>query len=82
MKDFLFNVFSFEKENEAAEQLYELKELAVSSVNFPPENYVTKILKNPIYEIPEFILPPSRPYEIEVKIIFFLFEFSERNVFN
>jgi hypothetical protein len=38
----------------------------VTPLNFPPQNYVTKTLKNPIYDIPESILPPSRPYDIEV----------------
>jgi hypothetical protein len=30
-----------------------------------------KIMKNKIYGIPDFIMPPSKSYEIEVKIYFF-----------
>jgi hypothetical protein len=65
-------MFLFEKETQTPESMYELKELPVTVNNFPPANYVTKTLKNTIYEIPELILPPTRPYEIEVKFSFFL----------
>jgi hypothetical protein len=68
MKDLLFlkSIFNLKKETQIAESIYELTELAVTPLNFPPQNYVTKTLKNPIYDIPESILPPSRPYDIEV----------------
>lgn len=47
----------------------ELEEIAVTPDNFPPHLYITKLMKNKIYDIPYIIMPDLKPYEIEVRII-------------
>lgn len=44
-----------------------LDEIEINRENFPRETYVTKFLRNPIYEIPSEILPKLQTYQIEVK---------------
>jgi len=80
IKYILFLMYLFRKETQTAESIYDLKELAVTADNFPPANYVTKLLKNPVYEIPDFILPPSKPYEIEVRFTL-IFNCTKKNDF-
>ena len=49
-----------------AQSSWRLNEIELSTENFPPDTYITKLMKNPVYGIPILIVPPTKPYEIEV----------------
>ena len=50
-----------------AQSTWRLDQIEVSEENFPPELYITKLMKNPIYRTPSLILPPTKAYEIDVR---------------
>lgn len=45
----------------------DLREIPLTTDNFPADAYVVKPLKNSVYAIPEWILPTPKLHEIEVR---------------
>ena len=43
-----------------------LEEIEINAENYPRETYVTKLIRNPIYQIPSEIMPHLKTYQIEV----------------
>lgn len=48
------------------------EEIPITPKNFPEVDYIMKMLKNKIYVIPKSIMPPLKPYEVEVTFFFFV----------
>ncbi|CAF3276646.1 unnamed protein product, partial [Rotaria sp. Silwood2] len=53
-------------ETQQIESIFDLEEIEITPENFPPNSYITKLLKNKVYNIPYIIMPDLKPYEIEV----------------
>ncbi|CAF1117580.1 unnamed protein product [Adineta ricciae] len=62
----LLALFELIEINPDHEQKQSLDEIAVTPEHFPPNIYITKVLKNKIYHIPHILMPDVKPYEIEV----------------
>ncbi|CAF5094757.1 unnamed protein product, partial [Rotaria sp. Silwood1] len=53
-------------ETREAETTFELKEIPITTDNYPPTSYITKIMKNKIYQIPLLLIPAFKTYQIEI----------------
>ncbi|UJR24822.1 hypothetical protein I4U23_006197 [Adineta vaga] len=62
----LLAIFELIEINSDNEQISSLEEIIITPDNYPPNIYITKVLKNKIYHIPQIIMPDLKPYEIEV----------------
>ena len=43
-----------------------MQEIPVTTDRFLPSNYVTKLMRNKVYQIPDLLIPQTKTYEIEV----------------
>ena len=53
-----------------AERETELEEILITTDNYSPSSYITKYMKNKIYQIPNSLIPDMKTYEIEVYVLF------------
>ncbi|CAF1235979.1 unnamed protein product [Adineta ricciae] len=62
-----FELIEMNPENQDPDSTYELIEYSITPENFPPATFITKtIKKHPLYRIPHQLMPPMKPYEIEI----------------
>lgn len=45
----------------------ELEEIPLTPDRYPSANYVTKLMRNQVYQIPDVLIPQTKTYEIEVR---------------
>ncbi|CAF1244784.1 unnamed protein product [Rotaria sordida] len=62
----VFELNEIDPESRQTKSIFNLDEIEITAENFPPNIYITKFMKNKIYEIPHIIMPDLKPYEIEV----------------
>ncbi|CAF4451127.1 unnamed protein product [Rotaria sp. Silwood2] len=62
----VFELNEVNSETQQIESIFDLEEIEITPENFPPNSYITKLLKNKVYNIPYIIMPDLKPYEIEV----------------
>ncbi|CAF1359491.1 unnamed protein product [Rotaria magnacalcarata] len=77
----LFELIEINSETRQAETACDLEEISITTVNYPASNYITKLVTNKIYKIPESLMPKSKDYEIEV-MFWGLREFRAVNTLN
>ncbi|CAF3792253.1 unnamed protein product, partial [Rotaria sp. Silwood1] len=62
----VFELVEVNPETREAETTFELKEIPITTDNYPPTSYITKIMKNKIYQIPLLLIPAFKTYQIEI----------------
>ncbi|CAF3716683.1 unnamed protein product [Rotaria sordida] len=62
----VFELVEVNPETREAETTFELEEIPITTDNYPPTRYITKIVKNEIYAIPLLLIPAFKTYQIEI----------------
>ncbi|CAF4213866.1 unnamed protein product, partial [Rotaria sordida] len=62
----IFELVEINPKTREAETTFKLKEIPITTDNYPPTSYITKIMKNKIYQIPLSLIPAVKTYQIEI----------------
>ncbi|CAF1333357.1 unnamed protein product, partial [Rotaria sordida] len=62
----LFELIQVNQETQKAGTICELEEIPITTDNYPPTSYITKTVKNKIYQIPLLLVPDFITYQIEI----------------
>ncbi|CAF3717062.1 unnamed protein product [Rotaria sordida] len=62
----VFELNEVDPKTQQTESIFDLEEIEITPENLPPKLYITKLMKNKIYEIPDEIMPDLKSYEIDV----------------
>ncbi|CAF2442501.1 unnamed protein product [Rotaria sp. Silwood2] len=62
----VFELVEVNPETREAEAAFGLQEIPITPDNYPPISYVTKTMKNKIYQIPLLLIPDYKTYQIEI----------------
>ncbi|CAF4097606.1 unnamed protein product, partial [Rotaria sordida] len=62
----VFELVEVNSKTRQSETTFELEEIPITTDNYPPTSYITKMMKNKIYQIPLLLIPPFKTYEIEI----------------
>ncbi|CAF3109617.1 unnamed protein product [Rotaria sp. Silwood2] len=62
----IFELVEINSKTREAETTFKLTEIPITTDNYPPTSYITKIMKNKIYQIPLLLIPAVKTYQIEI----------------